>query len=220
MTVLGVGSFVFAGRTGPIVGYPSDGATDELVEDAYRRTVLPLALQAVGSEILHASAVSTPAGTIALCAVSGTGKSTLAYALSRNGFPLWSDDAVQFRVDKGRVVAIPLPFALRLKAESIAFFGTVEPQRVHEVPPAPLAAIYVLERGDELNLEQMATVDAFPAVLTHAYCFELEDAGRKREMMEAYLQLVSSVPIVRLVVPQGLEHLDKVVHAIRTRELP
>jgi hypothetical protein len=215
MTVLGVGSFVFGEPSEPIVCYPDSAATDELVADAYRRTVLPLALQALGSEILHASAVSGPKGVLALCAVSGTGKSTLAYALSTQGFPLWSDDAVQFKIRDGGADALPLPFALRLKEPSVAFFGDVEPPTVKEASTMALAAIYVLERGAELELTRLSSVDAFPAVLTHAYYFDLDDADRKREMMNAYLQLVSRVPVFRLVLPEGLPRIEEVVDAIR-----
>jgi hypothetical protein len=214
MTVVGAGSFVFGDRTEPIVGYPSDEATDELVEDAYRRTVLPLALQALGSEILHASAVSSPNGVLALCAVSGTGKSTLAYALSKRGFPLWSDDAVQFTIDDARTVALPLPFALRLKKPSVEFFGDVEQPTVIGASAMPLAAIYVLERGVELELTRLSSTDAFPAVLAHAYYFDLDDADRKRDMMNRYLQLVTRVPTFRLVLPEGLDHIDEVVAAV------
>jgi hypothetical protein len=215
MTVLGVGSFVFGERTDAIVCYPDDHASDDLVEDAYRRTVLPLALQALGSEILHASAVSGPKGVLALCAVSGTGKSTLAYALSKRGFPLWSDDAVQFQIGEAGTQAVPLPFALRLKEPSVAFFGDVEAPLVTDVASMALAAIFVLERGSELELARLSSLDAFPAVLTHAYYFDLDDAERKREMMNAYLQLVSRVPVFRLILPEGLERIAEVVDTVR-----
>jgi hypothetical protein len=215
MTVLRVGSFEFTQSNEPIVGHPDEGVSDELVEDAYRRTVLPLALQALGSEVLHASAVSGPDGVLALCAVSGTGKSTLASALSRRGYPLWADDAVRFE-PAGRAIAVtPLPFALRLKGESLTLFGDVEVPSSNDASPQPLGAIYILERGDELALSPMPPADAFPAVLTHAYCFDLTDAARKREMMAAYLDVASRVPIYRLVLPEGLRHIDAVVDAVR-----
>jgi hypothetical protein len=215
MTVIGVGSFVFSEPSQPIVAYPDETAGDDLVEDAYRRTVLPLALQALGSEVLHASAVSAPNGVLALCAVSGTGKSTLASALSRAGFSLWADDAVQFTSNQDHVGAIPLPFALRLKGESVGLFGDVEPPVQTDFSPVPLAAIYVLGRGNEIELTAIESVDAFPAVLTHAYCFDLDDAVRKRIMMDSYLKLVSRVPVFRLVIPEGLQHIGKVVAAIQ-----
>src|SRR5438067_942168 len=44
------------------------------VEEAYRSHVLPFALQALGREVLHASANVAPAGVVAWCAATGTGK--------------------------------------------------------------------------------------------------------------------------------------------------
>src|SRR5690606_18526516 len=93
-----------------------------LIQDSYQRCVLPLVLQAAGTEVLHASAVLTPRGVLALCAESGTGKSTLAYGLSRRGYPLWADDAVAFEADETCTNAMPLPFALRLQRDAVRFF--------------------------------------------------------------------------------------------------
>jgi hypothetical protein len=218
MTVSGIGSFLFADLSRPVSAYPDDAVPDELVEDTYRRTVLPLALQALGREVLHASAVLGPSGVLAFCAVSGTGKSTIAYATSRRGYPLWSDDAVQFSLRNGDVDAIPLPFTLRLKGDSRSFFGGVQPTGVSESSPGLLAAIYVLERDARAHVTRLDAVNAFPAVLTHAYCFELADAERKRQMMDVYLKLVGRVPVFRVGVPTGLEHIDKVVDLILETE--
>ena len=214
MSIAGVGSFVFDELTSPVTAYPEASVSDELVEDAYRRTVLPLALQALGREVLHASAVRIPSGVLALCAVSGTGKSTTAFALSQRGNRLWADDAVQFSIEGDTVEAIPLAFTLRLKGDAAHAAGLSAV--VEETTPAPLAAICVLERGEEpeVTAVRLDSVDAFPAVLTHAYCFELEDAHRKREMMDAYLALVVRVPVFRVTFPAGLEHVESVVDSI------
>jgi hypothetical protein len=127
---------------------------------------------------------------------------------------LWSDDAVQFAIEEDRAEALPLPFALRLKKQSVEFFGDVEQPSATDVSAMPLAAIYVLERGADLELTRLSSADAFPAVLAHAYYFDLDDADRKRDMMHRYLQLVSRVPALRLVLPEGLDHIDEVVAAV------
>jgi hypothetical protein len=94
MHVPRIGSFAFGPCAGDAVHvFAEPSARPESVLDTFRRMVLPLALQAQGEEVLHASAVRMLQGVVALCAVSETGKSTLAYALSRRGFPLWADDA-------------------------------------------------------------------------------------------------------------------------------
>src|SRR5205823_1705698 len=90
--------------------------SSELVDDLFRTAVVPLALQVFGYEVLHASAVRTESGVSAFCGLSGTGKSTVAYGLSRRGYPLWADDAVVFSaVDEGTTHCFRIPFAFHLR---------------------------------------------------------------------------------------------------------
>src|SRR6266480_4274208 len=72
-----VGAFSFVAGGSTVTAVPAAEASAALVADAYRRTVLPLALQAVGRQVLHASAVSIGGDIAAFCGVSGTGKSTV-----------------------------------------------------------------------------------------------------------------------------------------------
>ena len=50
-------SFRFTSRGDEVAATVPDTVTDELVLDAYRRRILPMALQVSGREVLHASAV-------------------------------------------------------------------------------------------------------------------------------------------------------------------
>jgi hypothetical protein len=215
----GVGSYCFRSGTEEVSAHPEPGVDRETVEDAFRRAVLPLAIQMLGREVLHASAVLGPRGVVALCAVSETGKSTLAYGLSRRGFRLWADDAVAFELAADGVSALPLPFALRLRPASVAFFGTAAHELEEPDRPEDLAAILVLERAELLPeravlVERFADGLAFPAVLAHAYCFSLDDDERKRRMMGAYMELVGRVPVYRVRFRPGLDRLGRVVDAL------
>jgi hypothetical protein len=202
----GVGSFRFGDGT-QVTAFPQNGVTDETLEDAFRRIVLPLALQVHGEEVLHASAVVGPAGVVALCAVSGTGKTTVAYALSLRGHALWADDAVALRLHGTDVLARPLPFTLRLKGQSSQFFGGDIGDAVHERDAGRLGAIVVLERSPRSSVERLGSAAAFPLVLEHAYCFDLDDEKRKRAMMASYLELVGRVPVFRARMETGLDLL-------------
>ncbi len=206
MELPGVGSFRFG--DGPrVTVFPANGVRDETVEDAFRRIVLPMALQAEGEEVLHASAVVGPAGVVAVCAVSGTGKTTLAYALSRRGHPLWADDAVAFDSNDDGVLAQPLPFTLRLKGESATLFGDAPTETLYEPEAERLAAILVLAREEGISVELLDTAAAFPLVLEHAYCFDLDENERKRTMMASYLELAARIPIYRVRMQPGLDRL-------------
>lgn len=284
------------------------GASRSTVLDSFYRTVVPLALQSGGLEVLHSSAVRLPAGVLALCALSETGKSTLAYALHRRGHPLVADDAVVLDVDGAATTITPVPFAMRLREASAKHFDrpakdqvkvtaasrgeptatsepieptgpanmteTSEPSRTTETTassetsettdgwvegrddgraaraaeadPLPMAAIAVLERvredgtihgriawsgaaadtaateapasagdgSESVAVERLAPASAFREILPHAYSFSLADGDRKRRMMQAYLQLVSAVPVYRVRFRTGLEHLDAITEAL------
>lgn len=209
------------------------GDRRETVHDQFYRTALPLILQARGCEVLHASAVTTPAGVVALCAEKESGKSTLAYALARRGYPLWADDAVAIEIDREGAKAISVPFALRLRPESAAHFelaaaspaGAATARRVAATgdggAEAPMRAAFVLTRlrttgvaTSAVEVRRLTPGEAFTALLANAYCFSLGDADRKQAMMRHYLALTRDLPVFGVRYPTGLEHLEAILDAI------
>jgi hypothetical protein len=221
LAVPGVGVFRFGGDEGGIRVVPEPSASRAGIDEAYRRLVLPNALQALGKEVLHGSAVLAPHGVAALCARSRTGKSTLAFALSRRGYAVWADDAVAFEVVGRSVRALPLPFRIQLRPASAAFFGRDTPVELPQGVangPTPLVAIFLLERAaidqPECELRRLPPPQAFMALLGNAYWFTLADQERKRRMVSEYLDLSDLVPIFSLRFPLGFERLDAVVAAV------
>lgn len=223
-----------AGRTveDTVEVVPIAGVSRDVIVDTYYRTVLPMALQTRGKEVLHASAVKTPKGVLSLCAVSETGKSTLAYGLQRRGHDLYADDAVVFELLNGAPRLTQIPFTIRLRKPSAALFGEqsretvrVEGEAVRAPESLPLAAICILERMPEqagppvkaarrdraVEVDSLAPAAAFAAVLPHAYCFSFASERRKKLMMQQYLALVASVPVLRVRFRTGLEHLPEIL---------
>jgi hypothetical protein len=214
-------SFRFYPRADEVTAVVPSGIREELVLDAYRRSVLPMALQVGGREVLHASAIRTPLGVLALCGISETGKSTIAFGLSRRGHELWADDAVAFEISSGGATVLSLPFEIRLRPASAEWFevNTASgPTITDDVATAPLAAVCVLRRNDDTGVPvvvtRLSSAAAFAAVLTHAYCFTLEDRERKRRMMSHYLGLVATVPIFDVCFQSGLANLPAILDAI------
>jgi hypothetical protein len=220
-----VGTFRFGSGQAGIVAVPDPAVRRELVVDAYRRLVLPNALQALGREVLHASAVLAPQGVVALCARRGTGKSTTAYGLSRRGYRLWADDAVALDITGGSVVSPQLPFALRLRPASASFFGSnganaAVPSDVPRLPELePLGVVFVLERvrvpsDPAVEVFRLVPHDAFMALLGNAYWFSLADEERKRRMISRYLDLSALVPVFRLRFKAEFENLDTILDRV------
>jgi hypothetical protein len=227
MHVPGVASYRFTQQGGEVAAAVADGARAELVLDAYRRRVLPMAVQVRGCEVLHASAVRSSVGVVGLCGVTQTGKSTIAFALNRRGYDIWCDDALAFDASNGRPMAISLPFELRLRPAAVALFGQATIAEVSaphlDVPgsdTAPFAAVCVLRREDDgltpVSVRRLEFSRAFLTVLAHACWFTMQDANDKRRVVDHYMDLVAQTPVFDVSFKSGLEHLPAVLDAIET----
>jgi hypothetical protein len=221
------GSYCFSSHSDEVIAFAKPSARFDWLRDTFYRSVLPMAQQVFGKEVLHASAVKTAYGTIAFCAISESGKSTIGYGLSRRGHPLWADDAVVFEISDREVWAYPMPFEIRLRPASARYFGYSQNDADNStsgnylsqvnVKPVPLAAVCVLERRDLLEpvrIRKILPIHAFPTVLSHAYCFSLQDMERKQRMMHAYLALVREVPVFTIRFSTGLEALPQLLESI------
>jgi hypothetical protein len=223
----GLGSYCFSGHSDEVIAFAEPSPQLDWIWDTYYRSVLPIVLQIVGKEALHASGIQTTGGTIVFCAISESGKSTIAYGLSRRGYRLWADDAVVFAISDRVISTIPLPFRIRLRPASAHYFGHPQADArsptkddfvsQDEVKPVPLAAVCLLERGDSsdvVGIQRISPIRAFPSVLSHAYCFSLNDMERKRRMMHAYLTLVREVPVFTVRFSSGIEKLPQILDGI------
>ncbi len=231
-----IGSFRFGSNAEGVMAVADPSARVELVLDAYYRCVLPMALHARGMEVLHASAVLMDHRVVALCAVSGTGKSTIAYGLSQRGYQVWADDALALEISGPCIRSAPLPFEVRLREASTSLFhedlngsqvrSSLDGGKRVEMQPMPLAALCVLNRapggGDSLAVEtaRFSPAEAFPAVLSHAWYFSLKDVERKRRMVQHYLAVAARLPVLEVrfqAEPDKLVAiLDRIEEAVYT----
>lgn len=227
MHLPGLASFRFSSCGDEIAAAVTSSVKEELVLDAYHRKVLPMALQVCGREVLHASAVRSPAGVIALCGTSETGKSTIAVGLSHRGYPLWADDAVAFDISERGGLAISLPFHMRLRESASILFDRNEkqtpiPSGNDNAPPgsatAPLVVVGVLRRSESVasavSVLRLSSAQAFAAVFEHACCFTPQDPERKRRMIRNYFDLVAGIPIFDICFRPGLANLPAVLDAV------
>lgn len=225
-----VGSFSFGSHSHEVTAIGENAVPPGWIVDAYHRVIVPLTLQVRGIQVLHASAVLAPHGVIALCATKETGKSTLAFALGQRGYSVWADDAVAFTATSESVQALSLPFHLRLRPASAAFFGQDRgtgdswTQRMRAEPlgldPEPLAAVCVLTRSEDIpagtavDIQRLNGAAAFTAVLAHGYCFGLPGSGSNFQMVQQYLDLVAQIPIFQVRFGTGLEKLGAILDGI------
>jgi hypothetical protein len=208
---------------------PEESVDAEAVLDAYYGAALPLVVQATrGLEVLHASAVCVPSrgDVAAFCGSSESGKSTVAYGLAARGHGHWGDDAVAFRIDGVRsVTAVGLPFTVKLREGSAAYFGTSsdvsEVNEDFEWQSARLGAVFLLQpverSGDAVVVERFSSSDALHALLPNAYRFRPQTDERRRQTMRSYLELVASIPVFRARFPRGLDRLEELLDELEER---
>jgi hypothetical protein len=197
-------------------------AQRRLVEELFVTTVQPLVLHLLGFEALHASAVGTVDGIVAFCGMSGTGKSTIAYGLTRRGLSPWADDVVVIDPDGGSddVECLRLPHPARIPSATREFFGAVGDERLDDGEAGQritLRGIVVLERrrAGHHEIRWLQPVDALSAALPHAFRFTVTDRERTERTMVRYLDLVSKVPVFRAafvpsfdLLPEFLDDLE------------
>jgi hypothetical protein len=210
-------------RFGPALGSTVEvthepGVEPRRIEDTYRRSVLPLQLQALGYETLHASAVSIDGGTVAFCGERQAGKSTLAFAVHRRGFRHRADDTVVLTVKHGVVTTVPLPFTPRLRPASAEFFDA-PPLSIQSVEdrPEPLRAVFILSRdvgAAPCVVDRLAGGAAFAGLLAHAHCFEPADPEPRRRLVQNYLEISAAVPVFSLRYAPCLADLPLVVDRV------
>jgi hypothetical protein len=222
----GVAVFAFTANSEIVTAVPYLPIRRDLIQTTFHHSVLPLILQALGREGVHASAVRTPRGVVGFCGKTYTGKSTLAYAMSKRGFSLWSDDALVWEQDGKDFRAVRLPFRPKLRPSALRFFGRASLAEMPDLgvesgdQTAPLAAICVLTRkaaaSDEaaIAIERMSGGNALATLLDHAHCFNPYNAERKRRMLARYLSLLASVPVFEVRFEPSLPRIFELVDTI------
>ena len=183
---------------------------------------------------LHANGVVVDGRAIAVAGATGAGKSTLAAWFSRQGLTLVGDDVIAMKPGAERVMALPGPPRVRLWREALDVFeidnAELEPSYVDaaydkwDLPVAPnslastelpLAAVYVLEDGSDIQIRRMGGAAAAEALFDHtyrgAYVERVEGAV---DHWRAVATLAATVPVFNLVRPRDLSQLDALGHAV------
>lgn len=204
--------------------------------------VLGYALRQRGVLALHASAVVMSGVAVAFVGPGGAGKSTIAAALGRAGYPVLTDDVLALRCVDSRWVGWPAYDHLRLWSESeTLLFGSggrlrpltptwdklSYPFAEHATPrslePVPLGALLLLgdrEDGDTApRLEPLTTSEAFIALSENSYGNYLLNGQMRRNEFEAIASLVRGVRMHRWVPREDRDSMAGSVRFIVERFL-
>ncbi len=181
----------------------------------WQRTLLSKVLSSVsllrGYEALHAGAVDSPWGVVAIAAPTGMGKTTLALELIRRGWPLVTDDVLTLATGPEGVWAYPGTPHMNIAAnpseglpsEQIGpTLGLLAGERwvaARETASGarPVHAICLLERSRSLSLG-VQMLPPSPLALAPYMLGLLDDPERERRRFELYADLMDSVTLMRL----------------------
>ena len=212
------------------------GIPEHSVRHLLLDSVMAFALSLLGRAVFHASAVVTPFGACAFAASSGIGKSTLAASFQKAGYPTLTDDCLLLESDAGCIYGIPSYPNARLNQDSLSL---VEARPDRTLPVAHynskrrlktpgfaigrhrLAALYCLERSGledggtaEPAIEMIRGTARFMLALRFMFCLDPHDPQMLVRQFKLIEQMLSCVPILRLVIPDNFAALPRVHQAV------
>lgn len=188
----GVATFSF-GATGAVT---YDAHDEAAAIPLWRRSALPLALEARGYAVLHASAVHHGSGCVVVCGRSTSGKSTLAAAAAHDELAVVADDAIAFSLWEGPSV-LTLPFELRPRpADDRLSLAEASSEGGDELSLRHLVLLEPDPNAQSIALEELSAGEAFGALMPHAYCFSLDDS--RQRLIDEYSALAAATETARL----------------------
>ena len=231
----GLRSGRFLAERGNLVTFERNPGAEEAQLQAHLQSqVLPVLLGQRDLLVLHANAVTTPAGyAVAVSGPSGTGKSTTLATLAERGCRILSDDlTVLQREDQGRILVLPgLPHMHLTEAAAqgldrdISGFPRYALNRGKAVvplhplmasEPAPLKALFLMEavQGGEVRAQALEGHAKLRAIQDCLYGpLGPQDHGRQFQMLVAVAQSVTVYGIQRPIgrwTPEAIA--DAVLH--------
>jgi hypothetical protein len=212
-------------------GWPAPATTPDHFDSLFRHGVLPLVGNHLGGLFLHGSAVAIDGRAVAFLGLSRSGKTTLAGALAKTGYPFLTEDVIELVPADDGYLLKPQHSKLRLFVDSAAYllgrtFTDAEDDDKHSLSggddlpfsdvAAPLARIYLLGRDHAapLAVTQLEGPDALVQLLPHSFILDVEDKARLKKHFCRIAELSARIRCSRLDYPRCYDELPAVVREI------
>lgn len=210
---------------------PCPGVDEATCDHIFRNQVTPLLLNARGARVFHGAAVTVLSGAIAFLGRSGLGKSTLATAFARYGYPFLSDDVVEIGKASDSFPVQPADASVRLWGESRDWF--FDPARItaptvsytrksrlpagddlpHATEPQPLRATFILtdEGASGPTIKPISGQAAHLAWVQHSFLLEPDRSEVIAANFHAAAELASTIPCLELDYPRDFDQLTPLI---------
>jgi len=189
----------------------------------------------VGRPVLHAATVEVAGEAVGFLAQSGVGKSSLTMEFLQSGHRIFGDDQLVLDETAGVVRARPSVPWLKL-SESVAARSGLDLAslpKIHSASakrrrdlaptewveePAPVGALYLLERGGHVSdvvVEPVGPSESLLALVQHSYVPRtVAAAGLAGQRLPLLAAAVQQGGVWRLRYPDGIEWLPRVREAV------
>jgi hypothetical protein len=183
--------------------------------------------------VLHASAVSIDGTAVVFAGGKGWGKSTLAAYLQGQHCRLVADDIVALTVgERGEARVLPGFPQVKLWPNSVDFLGLEIAKMARLQPdldkwghrikgefstaPLPLGQIYILDLGEQIEIELLTQQSAFIELVRHSYLAHyLNVTGTVSSYFEHCSKIVRSIPVFSLKRPRSLNLLPEIADCLK-----
>lgn len=207
---------------------PSPDVPLSSVQTLFQNSIEPIIGNHRGELHLHGSAVAIGNAAIAFLGVSRRGKTTLAGAFARSGYPFLSEDVIKLTpLDEGYRLN-PHKGPLRLFSDSAAYLlgeGLGEDQGEDKLAviangqlascdhPLPLHMLFILGPGlvDSVKIRPVSQSGAISQLLQQSFILDVEDTKMLRGHFERIGNIARLIPCFELDYPRSFEQLDNVI---------
>jgi hypothetical protein len=217
-------------RKGSIINVsPAPNVEDALLSRYIIGTVMALLLYQRGLMVLHASSLNINGAAVAFLGTPGSGKSSIAAALHKNGHEIITDDvsAIDFKGGKFRVfpgypqikLSDDVARSLGYDIKSSIKLDSQEEKRGYRVnsrlieTPVELRQIYVLTKASPQGIERITHHEALIEIIRHSYPTRFAQSEDPEHFLKC-VNLVNNLPLYRLNRSSSLQVLPKLAQLV------
>ncbi|MGB9980268.1 hypothetical protein [Methanobacterium sp.] len=208
-----------------------EGNIDEYTLNSYiMGPVFATLLYQRGLLVLHASAVKMGDHAVAFLGYSGIGKSTIAMALNKKGYPLITDDILAIEMNNDGNVILPGFPQLKLSSEMISLMwnNLKEKPKIISKPDhrfhcatsnfsmesLPLKSVYIIEEDIKSHVDIIKPQEALMKLVHNSYCFILFENRDKLLNLNQCSTLMKDITVYSLKVNKSIKELPKLAKKI------
>ena len=222
------GTFVI--REGTVINVsPAPNVEDALLRRYIIGTVMALLLYQRGLLVLHASSININGIAVAFLGNPGSGKSSIAAALHKNGHEIITDDvsAIDFKEENIKVfpgypqikLSDDVSRSLGYDINSSIKLDKQEKKRGYRVnnrlieSPIELRQIYILTKASDQGIERITHQEAVKEIIRHSYPTRFAQPENPEHFLKC-VNIVNKIPLYRLNRSSSLHALPMLAQLV------